>query len=323
MVRYSFVVPIFNDGYLAEAFCDEFEQVMKRYLSCDDLDPLVELIFVNDGSASDSQRLLLGLLPSRKFVRVVEFSRNFGHHVAVLCGYQFAKGSVVGLLNVDMQDPPNQIPLLLDYLHGSDCDLVIGTRPARKDGWFTRSFSKLFFLTLNFLTSSRGPSNPAVLRVMTRRFVDAFNRLSEQGPYVNGLENWLCFKTGYVEISHQKRRGGKSSYSLAKKLQLAFDAIVSFSDLPLKLMAAFGLICSIVGFLLCSCLVTARILNNSFQPGFTSTVSVIVFFGGVQMLSIGLLSLYVGRILREVQGRPRYIIKSTANLPELDPSHEV
>jgi glycosyltransferase involved in cell wall biosynthesis len=313
MPRYSFVVPIYNDGYLAAAFCEELSRVMKSYLGCEDLQDAVELIFVNDGSKGDSQELLTALSRSRKFVRVVEFSRNFGHHVAVSCGYGFATGEFVGLINVDMQDPPNQIPMLLDYLQNSDCDLVIGIRPARKDGFIKRAVSRVFFEAMNFLTDSRRPTNPAVLRVMTRRFVDAYNRFSEQGPYVPGLEDWLGFKQGYVEIAHQPRATGKSSYTLIKRFRLAFDAILSFSDFPLKLTAGFGLVCSFVGFALCSYLVVARMLSSAFQPGFTATVSVVVFLGGVQILSIGLLSLYVGRILREVQKRPRFIIKSTIN----------
>lgn len=313
MPRYSFVVPIYNDGYLAEAFCEEFSRVMTSYLGCEDLGDAVELIFVNDGSADDSQHRLSEVGRFRKFVRIVEFSRNFGHHTAVLCGYGFATGDYVGLLNVDMQDPPDQIPMLLDYLCKSDCDQVIGLRPARQDGFLTRTGSRVFFAMMNFLTGSRGPTNPAVLRVMTRRFVDACNRFSEQGPFLPGLEEWLGFKQGYVEIAHRSRTQGKSSYTLFKKVRLALDAVLSFSDLPLKITAGFGFVCTAVGFTLCSYLVIARMLSSSFQPGFTATVSVVVFLGGVQVLSIGLLSLYVGRILREVQKRPRFIIKSTIN----------
>jgi glycosyltransferase involved in cell wall biosynthesis len=314
MAHYSFVVPIYNDGYLAEAFCEVFSQVMKSYLGCEDIDGAVELIFVNDGSTDDSQERLTALSRSRRFVRVVEFSRNFGHHIAVSCGYGFTSGDFVGLINVDMQDPPDQIPLLLDYLRNSDCDLVIGSRPARKDGFITKVGSRAFYATMNFLTNSRRPTNLAVLRLMTRRFVDVYNRLSEHRPYVNGIEEWLGFKQGYVPIAHRPRATGKSSYTLFRKFRLAFDAILSFSDLPLKLTAGFGLVCSTVGFALCSYLVVARMLSSAFQPGFTATISVVVFLGGVQILSIGLLSLYIGRILQEVQHRPRFVIKSTTNL---------
>jgi dolichol-phosphate mannosyltransferase len=226
----------------------------------------------------------------------------------------------VGLINVDMQDPPDQIPLLLDYLRDSECDLVIGMRPARKDGWIAHAGSRLFFAAMSYLANSRRPTNLAVLRVMTRRFLDAYNRFSEQGPYVNGLEEWLGFQEGYVAISHHPRASGKSSYTLLKRLRLAFDAILSFSDLPLKLAAGFGLVCSVVGFALCSSLIVAKLLSSAFQPGFTSTISVVVFLGGIQILSIGLLSLYVGRILREVQNRPRYIIKSATNTAAQDPA---
>jgi glycosyltransferase involved in cell wall biosynthesis len=318
MVQYSFVVPIYNDGYLAETFCEVFSQVMRSYLGNEDIDGAVELIFVNDGSTDDSQQRLQELSRSRSFVRVVEFSRNFGHHIAVSCGYEYTTGDFVGLINVDMQDPPDQIPLLLDYLRNSECDIVIGRRPDRKDGLVAGLGSRMFFATMNFLTNSHRPTNLSVLRVMTRRFVEVYNRFSERRPYVNGLEEWLGFKEGYVAITHRQRATGKSSYTFFKKIRLAFDAILSFSDLPLKLTAGFGLVCTAVGFALCSYLVIARMLSSGFQPGFTATISVVVFLGGVQILSIGLLSLYVGRILQDVQKRPRFVIKSTTNLPGLD-----
>jgi glycosyltransferase involved in cell wall biosynthesis len=315
MPLYSFVVPIYNDGYLAEALCDELSRVMSAYLEREDIDEAVELVFVNDGSANNSQELLANLGRSRKFVRVVEFSRNFGHHIAVSCVYHIATGKYVGLINVDMQDPPDQIPLLLDYLRASDCDIVIGLRPIRRDGLLTRVASHAFFATMNFLTSSRRPANLAVLRIMTRRFVDAYNHFSERSPFVPGLEEWLGFKQGYVEIMHRPRIRGKSSYTLLKKARLAVEAVVSFSDLPLKLTAGFGLVCSLVGFVLCAFLIVIRLVSSNFLPGYPSTIAVVVFLGGVQILSIGLLSLYVGRILREVQKRPRFIIKSATNLP--------
>ena len=212
MAHYSFVVPIYNDGHLAESFCDVFSSVMKSYLGREDIESAVELIFVNDGSTDDSQDRLTTLSRTRKFVRIVEFSRNFGHHIAVSCGYGLAAGDFVGLINVDMQDPPDQIPLLLDYLRNSDCDLVIGSRPARKDGFIARIGSRAFFVTMNFLTKSRRPTNLAVLRVMTRRFVDAYNRFSEHRPYVNGLEGVARIQRGLC--SHRPSAAGEREVQL-------------------------------------------------------------------------------------------------------------
>jgi glycosyltransferase involved in cell wall biosynthesis len=323
MPLYSFIVAIYNDASLAESFCEEFVRVMRSWLKRTDIDHMVELIFVNDGSTDNSQELLVALQRSWAFVRVVEFSRNFGHHMAVSCGYQLARGDYVGLINVDMQDPPDQIPVLLDFLKTSDCDVVIGLRAIRRDGLLARSASRIFFATMNFLADSRRPSNPAVLRVMTRRFVDAYNLFSEQSPYVPGLEEWLGFKQEFVAIAHRPRSSGKSSYTALKRIRLALDAVVGFSDFPLRLTAGFGFLCTLVGFTLCFILVVARVFSRGFEPGYTSTVSVVVFLGGVQILSIGLLSLYVGRILREVQKRPRYIVKSATDGGEVRRSSDM
>jgi dolichol-phosphate mannosyltransferase len=150
---------------------------------------------------------------------------------------------------------------------------------------------------------------------MNRAFVDAYNTLSEKTPYLPGLENWLGFRQGYVPIRHQRRAMGKSSYTFRKRLHMATESIVSFSDLPLRLAAVLGFAVSALGVLLVGRLLVMRWLFAEILPGYTSTMSVIVLLGGANLTFLGLLGLYVGRILREVQNRPRYVIKSFENIP--------
>jgi len=313
MIQFSFVVPIYNDASLAADFCTEFQATFSNYLKKDDINEDVELIFVNDGSTNDSIHILK-LLPSTfQFVRIIDLSRNFGQHIALSCGYQHCKGSYVGMLNVDMQDPPNQIPLLIDHMKINELDIVFGLRNFRDDSWIDKTTSKIFNYTLNKLTGYEAPLNTTTLRIMNRKFVDAYNSLTEKSRYIPGLEAWIGFKHGYLPTTHQKRKSGKSSYNFRKRIRMALDSIISFSDLPLKLIAYFGIAIAIIGFLLNIFLFISKLFFINYKAGYTSTVSIIIFIGGIQILVIGLAALYIGRILKEVQNRPLYIINDKYN----------
>jgi glycosyltransferase involved in cell wall biosynthesis len=314
MIKYSFIVPIYNDAYLAEEFCQDYLGTFQEYLGILDITPAVELIFVNDGSIDDSASTLAQIPARFPFARVINLSRNFGQHVALSCGYRYACGHFVGMLNVDGQEPPNQIPLLLRHVETTDCDIVFGIRRHRSGSTADNLSSRWFGVVLNKLTGYEVPLNIATLRVMNRRFVDAYNSLSESSRYLPGLESWLGFKRGYVEVTHQERRRGTSSYNFSRRVAMAADAVISFSDLPLKLTVLAGFIVVFFSFLLTAALVVQRLFFANVQLGYTSTVCVIVFLSGVQLMVIGMASLYIGRVLREVQRRPLYLIRDTVNV---------
>lgn len=312
-VKYSFVVPIYNDAYLADDFCALYQEAFRRHLGATDISAHVELIFVNDGSGDDSAETLAVLAARYNFVRIIHFSRNFGQHIALSCGYQHARGQFVGMLNVDAQEAPDQIPLLLEHIETTDCDIVFGVRRHRAGSTADSVTSRLFALVLNKLTGYDVPLNVATIRVMNRRFVSAFNALAESSRYLPGLESWLGFKRGYVEVTHQERKRGRSSYTFARRLAMAAEAVISFSDLPLKLTVVAGFVVVFLSFLLAAALVMQKLFFADVQLGYTSTVCLIVFLGGIQLSVIGMASLYIGRILREVQRRPLYVIRDTVN----------
>ncbi|MBJ6759369.1 glycosyltransferase family 2 protein [Myxococcaceae bacterium JPH2] len=309
-LRYSFVVPIYNDGELAADFAAEFERVFQRHLGQERIDEHAELIFVDDGSRNASVHVLLNdVLPRFKFVRVIELSRNFGQHIALSCGYQHARGQYVGMLNVDMEDPPDQIPALLAHLERGEADIVHGLYEMRDVTWLNRMTSHAFNSVLNRLTGYAVPQNSATLRIMNRRFVDAYNSLTEKSRYIPGLEFWLGFRHAYQPMRHQRRTRGSSSYNFRRRLRMALETIISFSDLPLKMAAALGMGIALVGLLMVLFLVISKLFFVDYQAGYTSTISITVFLGGVQILVVGLASLYIGRILREVQNRPLYVVR--------------
>ncbi len=314
-ILYSLVVPIYNDGGLAEDFCVEFEKVFQQYLGKTEIATAVELIFVNDGSKNQSMQYLQAMAQQYAFVKVMELSRNFGQHIALSAGYEYASGQFVGMLNVDMQEHPNQIPILLEYIKNNDYDIVFGLREHRFSSAGDRATSYLFNLMLNRLTGNYTPINVSTLRIMNRRFVDAYNSLSEKSRYLPGLESWLGFKHGYVPVSHQERKKGKSSYNFKKRLLMAIDAIISFSDIPLKIVSVVGIFIAILGFFALFFVLISKLFFIDYQHGFASIISTLVFIGGLQILVIGLSGLYLGRILKEVQNRPLFVVRQLYNFP--------
>ena len=309
MLKYSFIVPIYNDGELVDEFCIEFNKVFQKFLSTDEIASFVELILIDDGSNNNSFAFLEDASKKFTFIKVISLSRNFGHHIAVSCGYELSSGEYVGMLNVDMQDPPNQIPLLLNKIESEQLDIVWGVRIFNVANSSTRASSYIFHLILNKISGLSMPFHTATLRVMSRRFVTAYNMFSERVRFLPGLENWLGFKQGFVDINYQLRQKGKSSYTMKKKFILAFNSIIGFSNVPIVsgVIIGFGIACT--GFLLMIIFILAKIFYKNILPGYVSLMSVILFLGGLQMVLLGIIGIYIGRILRETQQRPLYIIK--------------
>lgn len=310
-MEYSFVVPIFNDGALAADLCLRFEEVFAAYVGRPDIAEDVELIFVDDGSRDDSVALIKALCDQHAFVKGVALSRNFGQHIAVSCGYRHARGRYVGMFNVDQEDPPDQLPVLLDAVRGGTYDIVGGLYSRRDVPLLSRLTSHVFNVTLNRLTGYDAPINASTCRVMTRRFVDAYNSLSERSRYIPGLELWLGFKYGRVPVRHQRRRVGKSSYNFSRRWRMALESIISFSDFPLRLAMRFGVTVAVLGFLTTLGLIIDKLFFVTFLPGYLSILTAVVCLVGLQIMFTGLVALYIGRILAEVQGRPLYIVRET------------
>jgi glycosyltransferase involved in cell wall biosynthesis len=312
---YSIVVPIFNDGALASDFCRETRKVFASRLR-DRIADELEVIFVDDGSRNDSVSLLKALQEEYPFVKVIALSRNFGQHIAISCGYRHARGKIVVYLNVDQEDPPDQILVVTDALEKNDWDIVGGLYAKRNVPVLARLTSYLFTLFLNRLTGYEQPTNASTLRAMNRRFIDAYNRLAERSRYIPGLEMWLGFKHGRVPVTHKRRSRGKSSYNFGRRMRMAIESIISFSDYPLRLTVKFGFLVSIAGVLLSVALVIDRMFLRELLPGYVSTIAAIVLIGGAQIVVTGVASLYLGRVLAEVQGRPLYIVRErSGDLP--------
>lgn len=308
--KYSVVVPVYNDGALAPAFCEEIAKTFRAYLDVEDLADQLEVIFVNDGSRNDSLRYLKDMAGRHAFVRVIDLSRNFGQHIAIACGLADARGNVVLRMNIDMQDHPDQIPLLLDAMHTEHLDLVVGQYAVRESPWINRLTAWLYFYLFEFLTGFSSPQNTSPLRAMSRRFVDAYNRLTERSRFPQGLDQWLGFDHKYIPIEHSPRSVGKSSYNFWSRLRLGIEGILYFSNRPLTLIAIAGFVLSLIGLALGVYVVLARLFWVTLLPGYASIVSVGLIAFGIQLGCMGVVGLYVARIFAETQNRPLYVVKA-------------
>ncbi len=314
MIEVSWVVPIYNDGYLAGDFCREFEEVFSKHYGTQALEEKAEVIFVNDGSRNDSYAELKALGSKHRFVKVVDLSRNFGQHVAITAGYRYAKGKYVGCTNVDMEDPPDQLLLLLEKIRGGEYEFVGGRYESREMSFMNRLTSRLFLRFTNFLTGFNVPRDMAMCRLMERKLVDQYNQLTEKSRFLPGIEAWLGFRRVWVMVRHRPRRKGRSAYTFARRLALALESVISFSDLPLRLAVLVGSLVAAAGFFGVATLVALKLFNGDFQAGYPSTIAAIVLMAGVQIMVTGIAGLYVGRVLRETQNRPVFVVRETVNL---------
>jgi len=316
-IRFSFVVPIYHDAELAHAFCVEFERTFQEHLRQRTIHDDVELIFVNDDGTERSSASLRATCERFRFAKLITLTRNFGQHVAICCGYRHSRGEYVGMLNVDMEDPPSEIPRLVAQLESEGVDIAYSLRRGRRASLMVRWTSMTFNWFLNKATGYDVPLDVGTLRVMRRPSADAFNALTERGRYIPGLEMWLGMRPAYVEITQRSRSAGRSSYSLRKRVRMAFEAIIAFSDLPLRFVAMVGTAIAFVGFALTAYLIFGKLFLTDYRPGYTSTLSTIVFLAGVQIFVIGVASLYIGRILTEVRHRPLYVVRETYRIEEV------
>jgi len=306
---YSFVVPIYNDGALARAFCLEMAAVFRPYVGHDDLARDLEVIFVDDGSRNNSVELLKEVCDEFPFARCMQLARNYGQHIATSAGFRAATGDYVGTLNVDMEEAPKYLPAALDALKSGDYDVAGGAHTGRPVGLHTRFTSWAFNFVITRLTGYNIPTNATTMRIMTRRAVDVYNSLTETSRFIPALEGALGFKYVRVPMEQQHRQAGRSSYNFRRRLRLAYTSVISFSDYPLRMAVKAGMVIAGIGMLLALGLLLRKLFGDSILPGFTSTFVLIVFLGGVQISVTGVASLYIGRILAEVQKRPLFVVR--------------
>ncbi len=267
-----------------------------------------ELIFVNDGSQDRSLPMLLELCEKDLRVKVIDFSRNFGHQIAISAGTDFAEGDAVIVMDADLQDPPEVVLQMIDKWRAG-YEVVYAVRTQRAgETWFKRVTASLFYRLLQRVADVKIPLDAGDFRLMDRRVVLAMRQLREKHRFMRGLSSWVGFKQTPVEYARAERFAGETKYPLAKMLRLANTAITSFSYLPLRLATYFGF--GLAGLSLLGIIVTIvlRLAGNPFFQGQATTLVSVLFLGGIQLIFLGIIGEYLGRIYDEVKNRPLYII---------------
>lgn len=302
----SIVVPVYYEEQVLEAF---HARVVSAMAPIGD-EFRFELVFVDDGSEDRSLDILLALRQEDPRVKVLRFSRNFGHQIAVTAGVDHAKGDVVVIIDADLQDPPEVILQMLDKWR-EGYKVVYGVRAERKgESAFKLVTAKAFYRLMGRLSEIRIPLDTGDFRLMDRAVVEGLRDMREESRYIRGMVSWLGFRQCGVTYSRDPRYAGETKYTLRKMVRFAFNGITSFSEKPLILAGWLGLLVTLGGGLLLLFIVVGRIFKPwTVVSGWASIMAIILFFGGVQLLSLGVIGQYIGRIYREVKRRPLYVIE--------------
>ncbi|MEB3187523.1 MAG: glycosyltransferase family 2 protein [bacterium] len=300
---FSIVVPIYNEE-------EVLPELYRRLTGAMDAQgETYELVFVNDGSRDRSLELLRGLADGDARLKVIDFARNFGHQAAITAGMDLATGDAVVVIDADLQDPPEVIARLAEKWR-EGYEVVYAIREKRQgDSLFKRSTAAAFYRLLRRVTSVDIPLDTGDFRLMDRRAIEAFKGLRERHRFVRGLVSWIGFRQTGVAFVRDERHAGVTKYPLRKMLKFAFDGLTSFSFAPLQLATYSGFVTAFTAFLGILWVVWVKLFTTEALPGWASQIVCTLLLGGIQLISLGIIGEYIGRIYDEVKGRPLYITR--------------
>lgn len=305
----SIVVPIYNEE---ECFSSLLERLLALQGKIEGFD--LELLLVNDGSYDGTSGLLEVAASRHPCVRVIKFSRNFGHQAALTAGLDYADGEYVCMIDADLQDPPEIIPDML-VLARQGYDVVYGKRRNRSgETWFKKTSASLFYRLLTMICRVEIPTDTGDFRLVNHRVVKVFRRLRETHRFVRGLVPWVGFQSTAFLYDRQERHAGTTKYPFFKMVRFAMDAILSFSNMPLRISTFVGLGMTVLSLLGMVVVLFLKLFTKYTVPGVSAVLFLVLFTSGVQFIILGLMGEYIGRIFEQVKQRPLYLISSTSNL---------
>ncbi len=309
MKKISVIVPMYYEEKVAE-------ECYKRLTACLQklTDYTYEIIIIDDGSKDKTLEILENIASKDDKVKVISFSRNFGHQAAVTAGLKHVSGDAIIIIDADLQDPPELIPQMIQLWEQGN-EIIYAKRKKRKgESPFKLLSAKLFYQILNALSDTEIPKDTGDFRLVDRKVVDTINNMPEHNKFLRGLFSWVGYKQIPFEYEREERFAGKTKYPLRKMLKLASDGIISFSTKPLKLVGLLGFISIVISILILIYALLSYFLKlNQLSAGWTSLMVAITFFAGVQLLSIWIMSEYIGRIYDETKQRPQFIINKKIN----------
>ncbi|MGG0738285.1 glycosyltransferase family 2 protein [Niallia taxi] len=302
-VDYSIVIPVYNEEEVIEHTYERLKTVMQS------ADGNYELLFINDGSKDRSVDILLQLSEQDKTIKIVDFSRNFGHQIAITAGMDYAAGNAIVIIDADLQDPPELIlEMIQKWKEGYD--VVYAKRTARKgETFFKKQTASAFYRTLRAMTEIDIPIDTGDFRLIDRKVCDQMNNIHEKNRFVRGLVSWVGFKQTAVEYERDERFAGETKYPLKRMLKLSLDGITSFSYKPLKLANYLGASLSVIGFVYMLIVLYQKLFTSTTVTGWSSIIVIQLFFSGITLMMLGVIGEYIGRIYDEAKNRPLYIVK--------------
>lgn len=310
MKKISVVIPMYYEEEVAQECYNRTSKVLKGLNEFE-----YEIIFVNDGSRDKTLEILENISKEDNKVKIISLSRNFGHQAAVTCGLKYTTGDAVVIMDADMQDPPEVIEQMIDLWKDGN-EVIYAQRKSREgETKFKLITAKMFYRILNGLSDVEIPKDTGDFRLADRKVIEVINSLPEHNKFLRGLFSWVGFKQAPLEYERKERFAGKTKYPLKKMLKLASDGITSFSTKPLKILGILGIISVFISIGILVYALISYIFNlNQLAAGWTSLMVTITFLGGMQLLSIWLISEYIGKIYDESKGRPEYIIDKKINI---------
>lgn len=310
MKKVSVVIPMYYEEDVANLCYERVSTVLEELKKEYDY----EIIFVNDGSKDKTLAILKEIAAKNEKVKIISFSRNFGHQAAVTAGIKEVSGDAIVIMDADLQDPPELIPDMLKLWEDGN-EVIYGKRNTRKgESAFKLLTAKMFYNFLNAMSEVEIPKNTGDFRLVDRAVIDVINNLPEHNKFLRGLFSWVGFEQKEFLYDRPKREFGETKYPFKKMMKLAKDGIISFSTKPLKLVGGLGILSIFFSFAILVYSVLSYALNlNNLADGWTSIMVCITFFAGVQLFSLWIMSEYISRIYDESKGRPEYIIKEKIN----------
>jgi len=305
----SVIVPCFNEEEVINETYKRLKAVLKT------LELKTEIIFINDGSSDNTELLLNEFIRTDKNIKIISFSRNFGHQKAVTAGLNHCTSDMAVIIDADLQDPPEVIPDMIKTMIDSNAQVVYCVRKSRKgEGIFKKLSAKVFYRLLNFFSEVRLPVDTGDFRLIDKSIIREFNQMHEKGKYIRGLVSWIGFKQVPFYYEREARFAGETKYPFSKMLKLATTSLLYFSTKPLKLASALGFFSVAFSLILGIWSVLGKLMGYTHaSSGWTSLFVLIIFFGGVQLLTIGIVGSYIGNLFDEIKNRPEYIIDKKVN----------
>lgn len=301
----EFIIPIYNEEKCLSSLMERICKIKDKFTNV-----VLHVLFVNDGSSDNSLDMLIGFSQTYDYVRVINLSRNFGHQFALTAGIDNCTADYACIIDGDLQDPPELIEDMYNLAKIQSMNIVYGQRAKREgEGLFKKTTALMFYRLINTMCKIEIPHDTGDFRIVDRKVLDALKEMKEAHRFIRGMVPWVGFKSTAFHYDRDARYAGETKYTLRKMLRFALDGIFSFSRKPLRLASYFGLVVAALGFVGMTYMIYLKIFTNTVVEGITVVLTSIAIIGGVQLLILGIIGEYIGRIFEQSKNRPLYVIE--------------